>query len=309
MKKFILGLVSGVIIAGGSVVYASDSIKALLFPVQYEINGEKVELPTGYHTLNVDGRAYVPIRFISESLDSFVTYDHGTKLISIENKFDLNKNGIKIGHLNVDYNQNGSTVKGKLYVGDDFWKNIVRGPSNPSAIVEPGVKIDVGGKLLFFDGKGDYLGEALVSQEVVANGEQIRSFEVKSNQNLANYQYVMLANEFPQPRTMPAPPDINIYDPTGRVGIGGIKVHQDQGFSVVKGSISLEVDGHYQTHITLTYLDEHGNELGTAELVEKLQGVNPKNGMSIVQFETAGKGDFTEYKEVKVTINSLTPVN
>ncbi|GEL76398.1 stalk domain-containing protein [Tenuibacillus multivorans] len=309
MKKFILGLVSGVIIAGGSVVYASDSIEALLFSAKYEINGEQVELPNEYQTLNVDGHAYVPIRFVAESLDSFVTYDDNTKRISIDNKFDLNKNGIRVGQLNVESNENGSTVKGKLYVGQDFWDNIVSSPSNPNAMIDPGIKLDVGGNLLFFDGKGHYLGEVPVSKEVIAKGEQIRGFEVTSNDNLSNYEYVMLAKEFPQPRALPAPPDIGTYDSTGQVGVGGIEVREDNGFSVINGHISLQVDGNYQTHITLTFLDEIGMEIGTAELVSDLHGSNPENGLSISKFETAGKGDLTDYKQVKVTINSLTPIN
>ncbi len=82
MKKFVSGMLFGGLLACTSVVYASEGIEAYLFPVTYEVNGQAVDA-NGYITLNYEGHAYVPIRFISESLGSTVKYHDGEKRISI----------------------------------------------------------------------------------------------------------------------------------------------------------------------------------------------------------------------------------
>jgi len=60
-------------------VFASDSIQALLFPVHFEINESQVSLNDDYKVLNVDGHAYVPIRFVAEHLGATIDYDQDTK--------------------------------------------------------------------------------------------------------------------------------------------------------------------------------------------------------------------------------------
>jgi hypothetical protein len=75
LKKFILGLSCGLAIACSSVAFASDSIQAVFFPAIFEINGSDIGLNNDYKVLNVDGHAYVPIRFIAENLGATIDYD------------------------------------------------------------------------------------------------------------------------------------------------------------------------------------------------------------------------------------------
>lgn len=83
MKKFMLGLVCGITLTASSVVYASDTIQAYLFPVKYFFNGQEKELSSEYTTLNYNGHAYVPVRFIAESMGASVEYFDESSAITI----------------------------------------------------------------------------------------------------------------------------------------------------------------------------------------------------------------------------------
>jgi hypothetical protein len=77
LKKFLLGLSCGVILAGSTAVYASGSIEALLFPakVTFHVNGETKELAGEQTTiLNYQNRTYIPLRAFSESMGAKVDY-------------------------------------------------------------------------------------------------------------------------------------------------------------------------------------------------------------------------------------------
>ncbi len=87
MKKFIIGLLSVIVLISSSVVYASDTIQAYLFPVKYVINGQIKELNSEYTTLNYNGHAYVPLRFIAESLDAKVNYHKKETAITINTPY------------------------------------------------------------------------------------------------------------------------------------------------------------------------------------------------------------------------------
>ncbi|MEK3910415.1 stalk domain-containing protein [Paenibacillus sp. FSL H7-0331] len=89
MKKFFLGLVCGILVTASTAAYASDTIQAYLFPVGFELNGQDKKLDNEYATLNYKGHAYVPIRFVAESLGMGVRYINSIelgKVISIMDK-------------------------------------------------------------------------------------------------------------------------------------------------------------------------------------------------------------------------------
>jgi hypothetical protein len=86
MKKFFLGLTCGIALTATTAASASDTIQAYLFPAKIEINGQSKELPSEYKVLNYNGHAYVPIRFIGESLGLGVRYIERDNVISIMNQ-------------------------------------------------------------------------------------------------------------------------------------------------------------------------------------------------------------------------------
>jgi hypothetical protein len=118
LKKFILGLSLGLAIACSSVAFASGSIQALLFPVIFEINGSNIGLNNDYKVLNVDGHAYVPIRFIAENLGATIDYDAESQKIFVKNRTltitDPDYKGITVGNLILTKEGNNTKVTGQL---------------------------------------------------------------------------------------------------------------------------------------------------------------------------------------------------
>jgi len=84
MKKFIAGLVIGSVLSLATAVYASDTLQAYLFPFKLVINGEEKTVDGEYATLNYNGHAYVPIRFVAEHLGALVRYKEDPRTISID---------------------------------------------------------------------------------------------------------------------------------------------------------------------------------------------------------------------------------
>lgn len=82
MKKTVI-ISALIVLFTCSTIYASESIKATLFPVQHEINGQVQVLPDEYSVINLNGHAYVPVRYISESIGLGIKYDEKNQMISI----------------------------------------------------------------------------------------------------------------------------------------------------------------------------------------------------------------------------------
>jgi hypothetical protein len=111
LKKFVLGLICGIGLTTTTAVYASDTIQAYFFPTKFEINGQSKELDSEYKVLNYNGHAYVPIRFVAESLDLGVRYSSMGNVISIMNEpTDVDEYAKKVWQiqykLNVGQDQN-----------------------------------------------------------------------------------------------------------------------------------------------------------------------------------------------------------
>ncbi|NRF92032.1 ankyrin repeat domain-containing protein [Paenibacillus frigoriresistens] len=106
MKKFILGVLLGAVASFSTVAIASDTIQALIFPAKININGVTHAVSDEYRILNVDGHAYVPIRYIAENTGSIVGYDQKNQVISLAygqiNLQDPNDKSISIGDLVVE---------------------------------------------------------------------------------------------------------------------------------------------------------------------------------------------------------------
>lgn len=118
MKKFMLGLSCGLLLACSSVAFASDTIQALLFPASFEINGSQVKMNSDYQILNVDGHAYVPVRFVAENLGATIDYDSEAQKIVVKNKSldikDPDYASISVGNLILTKVGNKTKVTGQL---------------------------------------------------------------------------------------------------------------------------------------------------------------------------------------------------
>ncbi|MBD0379920.1 ankyrin repeat domain-containing protein [Paenibacillus sedimenti] len=83
MKKVLFGMAIGIMITLSTATYAADSIQALLFPAKIKINGTEKQLDSEYQILNVNGHAYVPIRYVAENTGINIGYDDNTQTISL----------------------------------------------------------------------------------------------------------------------------------------------------------------------------------------------------------------------------------
>ncbi|HWO95590.1 stalk domain-containing protein [Paenibacillus ehimensis] len=103
MKKILLGMIIGTLLTVSTTLYASSSIQAIIFPAKIKVNGQEKHLDDGYQILNVNGHAYVPIRYVAENTGINVGYDDVSQTIylaygntSIQ---DNAKSSISIGDL------------------------------------------------------------------------------------------------------------------------------------------------------------------------------------------------------------------
>jgi hypothetical protein len=84
MKRFVAGVLCGAALMAATGVYASEMLQTYLFPAKYVFNGKAKELSGDYVTLNYNGHAYVPIRFVAESMGDLVKFNEKTTTITVQ---------------------------------------------------------------------------------------------------------------------------------------------------------------------------------------------------------------------------------
>lgn len=80
MRKFILGLITGVVLTATTSVFAASTMKA-----NFTFNGVGKELPQEYTVLNHNGRIYVPVRFVAEGMGASVNWNSQTNTVEVKN--------------------------------------------------------------------------------------------------------------------------------------------------------------------------------------------------------------------------------
>jgi hypothetical protein len=125
MKKFIAGLICGIGLSTTTAIYASETIQAFLFPVEYRFNGEARQLSSEYTTLNYNGYAYVPLRFVAENMGAKVGYDGGNRVISVllpehQQIITDEQNQLHVGNISLEQTATGTLVKGQLLLDDEL---------------------------------------------------------------------------------------------------------------------------------------------------------------------------------------------
>ncbi|MBP1967173.1 stalk domain-containing protein [Paenibacillus aceris] len=177
MKKFLLGLGFGLVIACSSVAFASDSIQALLFPTSFEINGSSIELNNDYMVFNVDGHAYVPIRFVAESMGATIDYDMESQKIFVKNRdldlTDPDYKSISVGNLILTKDGNNTKVTGQLKM-----ENM----GNEENMV--------GANLSFYNDKGEKIGDVAITGTNFGN--KTKTFEAVDTGDFRAYSNVKL---------------------------------------------------------------------------------------------------------------------
>ncbi|MFC0211384.1 ankyrin repeat domain-containing protein [Paenibacillus chartarius] len=121
MKKILVGFMFGVSLTATTAAYASDAIQAFVFPAKILINGKEKSLDPQYQLLNVNGHAYVPIRYIAENTGISIAYDDNRQsiLLAYGNTAITDKNNTSIAVANLlaapfDVQMNSTKVTGQL---------------------------------------------------------------------------------------------------------------------------------------------------------------------------------------------------
>ncbi|MEK8127729.1 copper amine oxidase N-terminal domain-containing protein [Paenibacillus filicis] len=155
MKKFVMGVVLGSMLSLSTVVVASDSVQAFLFPAYFTINGQYADTNQDSPVLNYNGQAYVPIRFVAEQLGAFIDYNDKDKNIII-NHFPPGKEILTDPQYpNVHFSLMD------IYLDGGYTR--VRGMLAVDQLEDPAIKkeYDIEFRLTFFDGNDKLIGTAL----------------------------------------------------------------------------------------------------------------------------------------------------
>jgi hypothetical protein len=120
MKKFIVGLLCGIVLCFCTAAVASNSIQAVLFPSKITIhNGTQIKelnSSNGTVVLNYKNQTYIPLRAFSEAMGSLVNYNVATKSNGNLNQIEIFSQSTLAG-LNIKSNDGYVTI-GNMVVED-----------------------------------------------------------------------------------------------------------------------------------------------------------------------------------------------
>jgi len=139
MKKFMIGLICGIVLSVSTVVFASGSIQAVLFPskISFHVNNAVKEMDGAGDNavLNYNNKTYIPLRAFSEAMGATVTYDAASNATGNLNNINIYNHSastdltlkdpdgyVNIGDLITTNNQNGSNIisSGIIQVNKDL---------------------------------------------------------------------------------------------------------------------------------------------------------------------------------------------
>jgi hypothetical protein len=181
MKKFVLGLVCGLILSVSSMVYASGSVEAFLFPVKFLFNGESKLLDSQFQVLNYKGYTYVPARFVAENMEGYIKYDQYNKIISINyispymqvlSDWQGYYPNFKVANLKLEKIGDDTNVTGQFTVHGDNTSNYVAF------------------SLMFYNERGEMISKAGGGGDVEPG--EIKSFESTVKGDITTYSNVKL---------------------------------------------------------------------------------------------------------------------
>ncbi|MHA6480917.1 stalk domain-containing protein [Paenibacillus sp. strain BS8-2] len=307
-RKFMVGAVCGAMLAGTTAVYAEDAIRATLFPAQYALNGVAIEQTGDYATLLYQDRAYVPIRFVAEQLDTVVAYEDATQTIKLDTGFGLSSisGEVKAGYIKVvkDSKGEGSTVTGRIYAGQAYWDAL----ANSKAALEPGSPIAIKAYIAFYDENNRTLGKVPISVSTTAKGDRMLSFTATSNRDLSSYAFAALEQVIPEPIYAYMPPIPNVADPTGVLEMEQTAIHVGEDQTQVQVRAIVRKDGTFRVAAELHYYDDQGKLLGNTWMDTEVQGAAedlPGKDLRYFYYEMATQANLSDAVRYTITVHEL----
>lgn len=301
MKKFLAGVLVGTALTTASSVYASESIQAVLYSVKYIVKDK--ELPTGgYQTLNYNGHAYLPIRFIAESLGLAIVYNDETKSITIDQDFtssDPRNANFKVGHIKTTKSGSETLISGKVYLSQTF----LEGVSN--------LGDSASGQLVFWNESGEML-DRVQFKVPLSKGmkDQILDFQTKSAIDVTEYAAVSLEHTIPLQFQHLSGYWMTTNDSNNQVKVGIGSLVRNGEYTVGTLQIGHYLEGLHDIDAEIRFLGVDGEIMGTGRVIaSKVMGPltveDRPIGMEVTFFT---KGDVTNYKDsFEVKVNSIAP--
>lgn len=84
MKKFVSGILVGLILSFCTAAYGSSTIQDYLFQAKFVFNEIPVPMDNEYAVFNYNGHVYAPVRFMAENMAAGIEYDDSSKSIKIK---------------------------------------------------------------------------------------------------------------------------------------------------------------------------------------------------------------------------------
>jgi len=295
MKKFFVGVVVGAVLATGTTVAASDSLKAMLFPVKLVINGETKETSSEVPVVNINGSTYVPLRFMAEAMDATVGWQEESQTVKVDYWTGQGVDpivgwgmGVAVGNLEVSKDGENTRITGQVHHSKDY-------------TTERGF----GFTLTFYDGEGEVMGQA--SYESKLQPGETQTFDLSAPGDLTKYQVVTVSGGFQgsRPAHYGYPPgELLLKDENHpEFKLGDLSLTDLHHHTVVRGHISQSVPRPGLYKITLHFHNQGGYLLGSASLPVKQWG--PGAGNSVGTFVAVAKGSLNRYDTVKVEVTPL----
>lgn len=294
MKKFIIGLLCGTVLTATSTAFASDFVKAFLFPVKLVFNGETKDPGDDNPVLNYNGKTYVPLRFLSETMGASVGYNGESQTVSVDYITDEGLRlhdawvggAVQAGNLRLTAEDGKTTVKGQVLLDKHF--------ANEKS---------VGFSLRFYDEAGNSIGN--VGYTASLKPGEIRTFEATGDGDFSNYAAVTMEAGYSQmgPAAKGFPPgELTLKDPNyPLLALGDLRIDSADKFnrySRVAGHVRYDNTKPGSYKASLHFYDKEGSLLGTASLLK--QDWTVSGGVST--FEAVGKGNFQKYDTVTLEV-------
>ncbi|SDE62260.1 hypothetical protein SAMN02799630_05951 [Paenibacillus sp. UNCCL117] len=119
MRKFVSGLLCGILLSTATAIYASDSVPSRIWPIQLEINDHVLEPSAEHPVLNYDGQAYVPLRLIANMLGLGIKYQDKENILSVQSEpTDLSEASRKVWQAQYRLSIGQSPTEVKQVLGD-----------------------------------------------------------------------------------------------------------------------------------------------------------------------------------------------
>lgn len=125
MKRFVLGLILGVILSLSSVALASNKIEVIEQSIDLVFNGNKVDMDQEYVAFNYEGHLYLPIRYFAESMGAAIGYNANIETVSV--LFPRDRSVIKdpsfpnisVSNLVLNKNDGKTVIQGQLLIDEN----------------------------------------------------------------------------------------------------------------------------------------------------------------------------------------------